>query len=84
MKTKPRDEKCHDLYVKWAIRHLLILRNCLYQLDVGNLNMCDAYCALYREMDKLIKVNPAYREANEFLEELSPFLLEYLRNENRP
>lgn len=71
---KPRNEKCHELYVKWAIKHLLIIRSCLVQLDVGNLNLLDASAALYKEYYKLVKTNPASAEAEEIIHELYPFL----------
>ncbi len=65
----------HLLYVKWAVKHLVLLEECTEKLfGVSNLNMLRPAVALQRERAKLIRENAAYFDADEILQEIGPML----------
>lgn len=74
-KMNPKDEACHELYVKWAIPHLLAMREAIVKFDgFSNMNMIPVAGAIYKEYECLVKTNPAYAEANEILNGIAPYL----------
>lgn len=80
----PRDEKCHELYVKWAIPHLLAMRKAIDVFDgFSNMNMLPIAAALYKEYEILIKTNPAYAEANEILGDVAIYLEPSINKQER-
>jgi hypothetical protein len=61
----------HLLYVKTAIRHLIILDQMIQRLsDESNLNLLDATVALGREREILVRENAAFADAHEVLRDL--------------
>jgi hypothetical protein len=58
----------HALYVGWAVKHLAVIEECTLKIsNLANLNMNDILIAIYKEKEKLIKINPAYMDAMEIL-----------------
>ena len=76
--TKPLPKKnnagLHLLYVKWAVRHLALIDECIKKLgDQSNINLYDMISAMVIERDKLITTNEAYRDAKEILDSIKEF-----------
>lgn len=58
----------HLLYVKWAVKHLTMLDRMLHELgSCSNINMNDAFRALFNQRRYLVENNPAYGDAHEML-----------------
>ena len=61
----------HLLYVKWGIKHLAVIEECIMKLEnLSNGNMLNIIIAMQREKDKLIRDNKAYSDAMEILESI--------------
>lgn len=66
----------HLLYVKWAVKHLVLLDSMIQRLwSEANLNLWDAGMALKKERDRLVKKNAAYADAQEILNEIESLKL---------
>jgi len=56
--------KLHELYVGWAMDHLVVINRFIEELDgFSNLNLLDTLAGVHREREKLIMNDTAYRDA---------------------
>lgn len=63
----------HLLYVKWAIKHLSMVHRMIKELmGESSLNTYDAAMALQDWMDKTVRTDAAYADANEMLLSVVP------------
>ena len=72
----------HLLYVKWACKHLVVIDKMIRELgDLSNIHMSEVAEVLFKERNRLVKTNPAYKDANEILVSLKPFGLQEVYDE---
>jgi glutathionyl-hydroquinone reductase len=63
--------KLHALYVKWACTHLTVIDRQIKELqDFANINMLDVAVALEAARMKLVRENPAYKDADEICRDI--------------
>lgn len=68
----------HLLYVKWACKHLTIIKKCIKIInDEHNINMLDIINAMDNEYNKLITNNKAYKDAHEILDLIESATIDY-------
>lgn len=72
------------LYVRWAVRHILVVNRCLSLLYAeNNINMLEVCGALEAERNRLIDSSPEFAEADNLLDEIQPFLKKRYRHLTR-
>lgn len=61
IKTEPQG--LHDLYVTWAMQHLIVIQECLEQMERSNFNWMTVNLAIYNARTHLLQTDAAYQEA---------------------
>ena len=65
---KPENINLHELYVEWAIEHLVIINKFIEDInEFSNINLMDIQITIWHERAKLIEQNPVYRDAAAFI-----------------
>jgi len=70
----------HLLYTGWAVKHILLLNDCMAKLaETSNSNLLAAQSALANAREDLIQTDPAFFEADAILAGIQEYLPKRLR-----